>query len=80
MSNNNKSKFIKESSDHITNINRLLQSIKSDVRVNFIYSENLGVTIVTNKIASSLDLQTIKKYVKNAKYVVVKEVEVPCLL
>ena len=79
MSNNNKTKFIEESNDHITNINRLLQSIKSDVKVDFICSEQLEVTIVTNKVASPLDLQTIKKYIKNTNHIIAKGVEVPHL-
>ena len=47
---------MEDSSDHITNINRLLQSIKSDVKVDFICSGNLGVTIITNKVVFSLSL------------------------
>jgi len=77
MSNDNKSKFIEDSSDYIANINRLLQSIKLDVRAKFICLENLEVTIVMNKVASSLDLQMIERYIKNAKHVIAKKVEVP---
>ena len=80
ISDNNKSKFIVDSSNHITNINRALQSIKSDIKVNFIHSENLGVTIITNKVALLLDLQMIKIYVKNAKHIIVEEVKVLHLL
>jgi len=79
MSNDNKSKFMKDGSDYIANINRLLQSIKSDVQVDFIHSENLGVTIVTNKVVSSLDLQTIEIYIKNTKHVIAEGAEVSCL-
>ena len=71
---------MKESNDHVTNINRLLQSIKSDIKVDFIWSEQLEVTIIINKVVSSLDLQMIKRYVKNIKHVITKEVEVPYLL
>ena len=79
MSNNNKSKFMKDSSDYIANINKLLQSIKSDIRVDFIRLENLEVMIITNKIITSLNLQMIEKYIKNAKHIIAKGVKVPCL-
>lgn len=79
MSNNNKSKFMKDSSDYIANINKLLQSIKSDIRVDFIRLENLEVMIITNKIIISLNLQMIEKYIKNAKHIIAKGVKVPCL-
>ena len=79
MSNNNKSKFMKDSSDYIANINKLLQSIKSDIRVDFIRLENLEVMIITNKVIISLNLQMIEKYIKNAKHIIAKGVKVPCL-
>ena len=52
------------SSNYIININRLLKNIKSECKVNYIGSEKSSVVIVTNKITSALDLQTIKWYVK----------------
>ena len=64
MNGNNKTKFINDSSNHVTNLNRVLKNIKSDIIVNFIYQEQLEVTIVTNKVVSPSDLQTIKQYVK----------------
>ena len=70
---------MKDSSDYITNINKLLQSIKSDIRVDFIRLENLEVMIITNKVITSLNLQMIEKYIKNAKHIIAKEVKVPCL-
>lgn len=78
MSNNNKTKFIKESSNYVTNINRLLQSIKLDVRVNFICLEYLRVIIDTNKVVSSLDPQTVEKYVKNTNHIITDGIQVPC--
>jgi len=70
---------MKDSSDYIANINKLLQSIKSDIRVDFIRLENLEVMIITNKIIISLNLQMIEKYIKNAKHIIAKGVKVPCL-
>ena len=47
--------------------------------VDFIHQEQSEITIVTNKVASLLDLQTIEKYVKNTNCIKAKEVEVPWL-
>ena len=69
MSNNNKAKFIECSSSHITNLNKALNNIKSDILIDFFYINQVGITIVTNKVASSLNLQTIEKYVKNTNHI-----------
>ena len=53
------------SSIHIVNLNRSLKNIKSDVIADFIYMDQYEIIITTNKIAFSLDLQTIERYVKN---------------
>ena len=79
MSNDNKLKFIEESSVYVTNINRALKNIKSEVMADFVHSDQAGITIVTNKVTSSLDLQAIKKYVKNANHIKVDKVKVPYL-
>ena len=55
---------MKSSSSYITNLNRALKNIKSEVMVDFICMDQADITIVTNKVISSLDLQTIKKYIK----------------
>ena len=73
MNNNNKIKFIEDSCNHVTNINRVLKSIKLEVMVNFIYSDQLRVIIITNKVV----FQTIKSYIKNAKHIKAEEVKVP---
>jgi len=77
MSNDNKTKFIEDSCNYVTNINRALKNIKSEVIVNFICSDQSGVTIFTNKVVSPLDLQTIESYVKSTKYIIAKEVKIP---
>ena len=59
-------RFIKDSVSHITNINRALKSIKSNVCADFIYADNKGVIISTNNVASNSDLQEIEKYIKNS--------------
>jgi len=52
-------------SSYVTNINRALKNIKSDIMADFIHIKNKGVIITTNKVAGALDFQSIKKYVKN---------------
>jgi len=59
ISNNNNNSFIKSSTFHIANINRLLRNAKSDVAVDFIRSDPISIVIVTNKITSLSDLQII---------------------
>ena len=66
MSSENITKFIKNSSLHVTNINRLLRNVKPKVLADFIQSYPLEIMVVTNKMASQLNLQIIKHYVKNA--------------
>ena len=56
MSSDNKANFIKKNSSHITNINRALKQIKLEVIVDFICQELTDITIVTNKVVTSLDL------------------------
>ena len=69
MSDDNKNKFIETSSAYITNINRTLNNIKSKVMADFVCIDQVGITIMTNKVASSLDLQIIEKYVKNTNLI-----------
>ena len=76
----NKKNFIEKSSLYVTNMNRALKNIKTEVMVDFIWSDSRGIIIVTNKVALSLDLQMIKNYVKNAKHINVDEVKAPRLL
>jgi len=46
VSNNNKTKFIEMSSTHITNINRVLKNIKSEVMADFIYIDQTDIIII----------------------------------
>ena len=79
MNNNNIVKFMKNSSMHVANINRNLRNIKSEVAVNFIRTELVGITIVTNKVSQASDLTTIENYVKNFKSIDSSQVDTPCL-
>ena len=60
----NINKFMKNSSIHMTNLNRNLRNAKSKVLVDFIRSDPLEITVVTNKVLLNSDLLIIKKYVK----------------
>jgi len=51
MNNDNNTKFMKNSSVHVANINRALRNVKSEVLADFICSDPLGITVVTNKVS-----------------------------
>ena len=75
MSNNNISSFMKNSSLNIANINRELQKAKTDVLVDYVRSDNTGITIITNKVAQQLDLSIIDHYIKNSNDINALQVE-----
>ena len=56
MSNKNNVKFIKNSFIYVTNINRSLRNTKSEVLVDFIQSDPLGIIVVTNKVSLQSDM------------------------
>ena len=45
----------------------------------FVCMDQIGITIIRNKVASPLNLQTIEKYIKNASLINSDKVDVPCL-
>jgi len=59
MSGKNNNNFIKNSATHVTNINKHLKNAKSEVLVDYIYSDPLGISIITNKMSLQSDLQII---------------------
>jgi len=58
-------KFMKNSSIHVANLNRNLKSTKSEVLVDYIHSDPLGITVVINSVSLNSDLLIIEKYIKN---------------
>ena len=66
MNNKNKNEFMKNSGNYVININRLFKNIKSEYKADYIKSEKSSIVIITDKIASALDLQTIEQYVKSS--------------
>ena len=65
MNGENISSFMKSSSLHIANLNRLLHNAKSDVLTDYICSDPIGITIVTNKVSQQSGMAIINNYVKS---------------
>ena len=79
ISNDNISSFMKNLSAYVTNLNRLLRNTKTEVMVDFIRSDPIGLVIVTNKVAVQSNLQIINQYVKKSNNINELQVEEPCL-
>ena len=67
---------MEDSSNHITNLNKVLKNIKSETIIDFVWPENSDIAILINKVTSALKLQTIENYIKNINYIEAKGVEV----
>jgi len=74
---NNIDKFMKNSSIYVTNLNRNLINAKSEVLVDLIQLDLLGITVVTNKVSLNSDLIIIEKYVKILENIDSTQVETP---
>jgi len=79
MGNENNINFMKNSSIYVTNLNRNLRNAKSEVLVEFIRSDPLGITIVTNKVSLPSDFLIIKNYIKNSESIDSTQVDSPHL-
>jgi len=79
MSSNNSNSFMKNSSTYISNLNRLLRNAKTEIAVDFIRSDPIGLVIITNKVAIQSDLQIIDQYVKKSEDINKLQVKEPCL-
>jgi len=75
----NRNCFIKNSSVHISNINKALRNIKSEIITDFVCLNSRSIIITTNKVSSTLNLQTIKRYIKNVNNIKSNQVETPRL-
>jgi len=69
MSKENIESFIKNSSFHVSSMNKQLRNAKTEILVDYIRAEPLGITVVTNKVAQSSDLILINQYIKNSNNV-----------
>ena len=79
MNNNSTIGFIKDSSTHVININRILKNIKSSTMADFICINSKSIIITTNNIASLSDLQAIEQYVKSIVSIEPNQVQSPKL-
>jgi len=80
ISSNNSVTFLKNSSAYVSNLNRLLGNAKTEVKVDFIRLDPIGLVITTNKVTVQSDLQIIDQYVKksdNINKLQVKEPHLP---
>ena len=71
----NNNSFIKNSATHVANIYKLLRNAKSDILVDYIHSDPLRISIVTNKVSLQSDLQIIDQYVKNSEDINILQVD-----
>ena len=71
--------FMKSSSLHVANMNRLLHNAKSDVLTDYIRADPIGITIVTNKISQQSDMAIINNYVKSLNDINSLQVDKPRL-
>jgi len=71
----NRNKFMESSSLHITYLNKMFKSIKSEIMADFVQSDHTRIMIVTNKVATLLDLQTIEKYIKETYQINLEKVK-----
>jgi len=79
MGNENIAKFMKNSAIHFTNLNRNLKNAKSEVLVDFICSDPVGITVIVNKVSLPSDLLIIKNYIKNSESIDSSQVDSPRL-
>ena len=75
MSKDNIDAFMKNSSPHVANINRQLCNAKSEILIDYIRADPLGITIITSKVCQQSDLLIINQYVKNSNNVNALQVE-----
>jgi len=45
-------------------LNAKLRNAKTDVLVDYIQSDNTGITVITNKVAQQSDISIINQYIK----------------
>jgi len=79
ISSENNSNFMKNSATHVVNINRLLRNANSEILVDYIHSDPLGISVITNKVSQQSDIQIIDQYVKNYNDINALQVDESCL-
>jgi len=71
ISTNNAKTIISQANKYISNIDRLLKDMKSNVSADFIYSNNKEVIITT----TASDLNIVKKYIKKLNNVDLNDID-----
>jgi len=61
---NHVNSIIGQANGYIISINSLLKKTKSIILVNFIWADNRGIVITTNKIVNNSDFLIVEKYFK----------------
>jgi len=79
MSRKNIKSFMKNTSLHVANMNRLLYITKSDVLTDYIHADPIGITIITNKVSQQSDMAIINNYVKSLNDINSLQVDEPHL-
>jgi len=79
MSGENIRSFMEYLSLHVSNLNRLLCNAKLDVLIDYICSDPIGITTVTNKVSQQPDMSIINNYVKNLDTINSLQVDKPRL-
>ena len=74
MGKDNISKFMASFSSYIANINKAFR--KLDIMADYVWPELIGVTIITNKVASLSNIQVIENFVRNIKNVNSEAIEI----
>jgi len=75
----NRDNFIRDSNTHVTNMNKVLKNIKTDIMVNFVYPNQNNIIVITNKVASNSELQMVENCIKNTDHIIAESVETPRL-
>jgi len=65
MGKENSDKFMGSASVYIANINRTLKNIKLSILTDYVWRNSTDVVIVTNKVVSASNFQTIENIIKN---------------
>ena len=71
--------IVNSANTHISNVNKCLNNIKSDIITDFICLTNNGIIITIKKPANTSDLLTIEKYLKDIQNVNLDSIESPQL-
>ena len=67
--------IINSANQVITNINKCLKEIRSDISADFIHINNNGVIIIIDKPVSTSNLKIIKKTIKNINNIITNTID-----